>query len=342
MASTRRYLLVLQAFAWLLSITLFYYYLKLRLHTYPSTYVLGVVITSFVSFAAIIYGYLFLYNILIGKQKLAHFLGAVLLLFLSVCVFRVAFEDVVIAPLAGDGSSMFFADKVQWTYTLVSCFFALVVGILSKSFMEVIFLRTRQAEIEKKRLEAELMQLKAHVQPHFLFNSLNNIYYDTYKSLPQVAERISKLSNIMRYFIEENPKEKVPVSTEINFIESYIELEKVRFHSTITVDIRNNIEPHTVLPPMLLIPLVENAFKHGIQNNGGDSKIFIDLFKDNGKLMFVIKNTIQHPVGTKRIGTGLRNLRERLSLLYKENFSLHVRNKDGYFIAELVIPLYEN
>jgi LytS/YehU family sensor histidine kinase len=95
------------------------------------------------------------------------------------------------------------------------------------------------------------------VQPRFLFNTFNNLYYDTYKTLPSVAERMVMLSDIMRYFMEESPKERVPLSTEIEFIKDIVRLEQVRVSCPVNIIIDENIDTKLLVPPMLLIPLVE-------------------------------------------------------------------------------------
>lgn len=304
-------------------------------------YVLGVAVSSFLSFAVIIYGYITLYNKFFNRTSLRNFLIIVLLLFVATAALRMIIEKNIIGPLTDKGTIFTFGN-VHITYTLVSCFFALIIGVLSKSYVEAMYLRTRQAEIQKKHLEAELNHLKAQVQPHFLFNSLNNLYYDTYKILPDVAGRIAKLSEIMRYFMEESPKQKVPLLTEVEFIESYIELETVRIHSPITIQWQREVNLNVLVPPMLLIPLVENVFKHGIQSNGTSNYCEINLFSKSNRLYFVVKNPLRKATTTeKRNGTGLQNLRDRLQLLYKDQYTLHCKCEDGFFIAELSIPVYE-
>jgi LytS/YehU family sensor histidine kinase len=146
----------------------------------------------------------------------------------------------------------------------------------------------------------------------------------------------------MRYFIEENSKDYVSLESELKFIDSYIQLEKIRFHSSIAVIIDKKVNRNISIPPMLLIPLVENIFKHGISNNGHLNEIEICINFENSRLYFMAKNTIHQSAGNTRTGTGLNNLRERLVLLYKDAFALQVRNNDQYFIAELSIPIYEN
>jgi LytS/YehU family sensor histidine kinase len=339
----RNYFVILQVIVWVVSFILFLFYLQQRLVDYQFIYVFGVAFSSFTSFATIIYGYIFYYHQFYRKDKLLSFTGGGILLFAAIVLLRVVWENQLVAPLAEDRSSIFSGGRVHWAYTIISCFFALIVSILAKSFKDVVTLRTRQAEIQKKHLETELRQLKAHVQPHFLFNSLNNLYYDTYKALPDVAERIAKLSDIMRYFMEESPKEFVSIASEIHFIEDYIDLEKIRLHSPIELNIRNNANGNQRIPPMLLIPLVENAFKHGVQNNGTITKVEIALTQTSKQLHFQIKNSVS-PIASekKRAGTGLKNLEDRLSLLYADKYSFETNTANGFFIANMIIPLDEN
>lgn len=340
MLSSKNNLVVLQVAVWLLSVALFYVYLKQRLVNYSVAYVVSVTLTSFVSFAAIIYGYVFLYNRLYyRKRRVMLIFLSVLILFIVVAGLRMYIEATVITRYTKQ-TSIFFYGKVHWSYTLISCFFALIVGMLLKAFAESVKLKTRQAEIQQKQLETELKQLKAHVQPHFLFNSLNNLYFDTYTILPGVADRIARLSDIMRYFIEETPRETVQLSTETTFIESYIELEKVRLHTPLEINMDVTADLNTRVPPMLLIPLVENVFKHGIQNNGQQNKVFIKLHQQNGRLHFLVRNTAA-PQQTEslRKGTGIPNLKERLALLFKNDYRLDIKRVGDQFIAELEFPV---
>lgn len=340
MWSSKHNLAILQAAVWLLSSLLFYFYMRQRLFNYSTGYIVSVTLSSFASFAAIIYGYVFIYNrVHYRKERVLQIIVYVLALFIVVCATRMYIEATVISRYTRQ-TSIFFYGKVHWSYTLISCFFALIVGMLLKSFAEAIRLKTTQARIQQKQLETELKQLKAHVQPHFLFNSLNNLYFDTYITLPGVADRIARLSDIMRYFIEETPRETVQLSTETTFIESYIELEKVRLHTPLEINMEVTADLSTRVPPMLLIPLVENVFKHGIQSNGVQNKVFIRLHQQNGRLHFSVRNTAA-PQQTEslRKGTGIPNLKERLALLFNSDYRLDIRRAGDQFIAELQFPV---
>ena len=120
--------------------------------------------------------------------------------------------------------------------------------------------------LEQKSL-AELNLLKSQVQPHFLFNTLNNIYYEAFREAPRTALLIGRLSDIMRYFVDESPKEKVTLATEIKFLENYIALEEIRIRHGVKVTFEQRYEGNPVIPPMLLMTFVENIFKHGIDRS---------------------------------------------------------------------------
>ena len=126
-------------------------------------------------------------------------------------------------------------------------------------------LKRQTEEILLQKSQAELNLLKSQVQPHFLFNALNSIYYRVYKVDPPSAGLIERLADIMRYFVDESPKDEVPVSTEVAFIENYMELERIRIRHGATVNFEKAYNPELGIPPMLLMTFVENIFKHGMR-----------------------------------------------------------------------------
>lgn len=338
----------LQVFLWLFSAVLFY--LRYKLTAYTPLYIGVLTISSFLIFALIIYGYIFLYNRLFVKVRVWQFCLLIFLSFTGIVFFKIAVENRLVGAVSERHSRLFWSDPLETTISKVhfanafsSCFFVLLIAILFKSFIESVKLRAKQAEIQKTQLEAELNQLKAHVQPHFLFNSLNNLYYDTYKTLPAVANRIEMLSDMMRYFMEESPKTVVPLSIEVEFIESYIELERIRLNFPVRINVKKDIDTNLMVPPMLLIPLVENAFKFGTKNKEENNTVDIQIERIDDKIRFFTKNRRpQKTEANQREGTGLKNLRERLFLLYNDRFILKTMQQEHFFIAELIIPVHEN
>ena len=199
----------------------------------------------------------------------------------------------------------------------------------------------RQAEqmLEQKSL-AELNLLKSQVQPHFLFNTLNNIYYEAFREAPRTALLIGRLSDIMRYFVDESPKEKVALATEIKFLENYIALEEIRIRHGVSVTFEQQYEGNPVIPPMLLMTFVENIFKHGIDRSAEGNAFTISLQQEGNYLTFTTCNGL--PAGDPPIshaGFGLINLEKRLILLYGNRFELRTTQTGTSYEAFLKIPI---
>ena len=192
-----------------------------------------------------------------------------------------------------------------------------------------------RVEAEKQQISSELALLKAQINPHFFFNTLNNIYALTYSDAPMSRDAILKLSRMMRYVLYETLQDTAILSKEITFIKDYIELMKLRLHACTTVSFQ---EPKSdgdyAIAPMLLLPFVENAFKHGTSAMQ-DTRIFIDLKIENGVLSLHVINKIYHEKDPLKIdigGIGLLNTQRRLNLLYPGK---HMLNIDQNLESEL-------
>ena len=334
----KKQLLLLQLIGWAMAFVLFYVYLSSRLG--HSLYVLAISLSSFASFMLIIYGYVYyLYPRYFRPLSLTAFAGLVAVCFVVVVAARLLVEWVLIAPMS-ERLSIFNLGRTHLLYDVFSSFFALVVGILFTSVIDNVARHKREAELKRKQAEAELKLLKAQLQPHFLFNSFNNLYYDVYKTLPDVAKRIAMLSDIMRYFLDQSPMEKVPLATELEFIRNYIELERVRLPHPVKIQLEVQAPEGILVPPMLLMPLVENLFKHGIDKSREMEQASLTLLQQENQLVFTVINSLPKPVnGANRTGVGLQNLRERLQLLYGNRFSLSTEACQEKYVAQLNIPL---
>jgi sensor histidine kinase YesM len=201
-------------------------------------------------------------------------------------------------------------------------------------------LKRQTEEILLQKSQAELNLLKSQVQPHFLFNALNSIYYRVYKVDPPAAGLIERLADIMRYFVDESPKDKVPVSTEVAFIENYIALERIRILHGAAVNFEKAYNPDQRIPPMLLMTFVENIFKHGIDKSLKTNQVTISLVQQNGHLFFTTRNRKVDPeTGDEPGGFGIINLTKRLRMLYGDKFELAIDDDGELFTASLKIPL---
>jgi two-component system, LytTR family, sensor kinase len=196
----------------------------------------------------------------------------------------------------------------------------------------------QQLRIEKQ--EAELNYLKSQTNPHFLFNTLNNIYSLTRDKSDLAPESVMRLSKILRYMLYDAQGEYISIEQELKVINDYIALEQLRYDDTLRVNLNYNIEDmKQSLPPLLLIPLVENAFKHGVSETRTDPFVDIHLSVQNRQLMFIIKNSSEHVHdGKVKESIGLSNLRRQLELLYRE-YQLSANYEAGIFNATLKINL---
>ena len=202
------------------------------------------------------------------------------------------------------------------------------------------FLNARiQRDLETQRLSAELAFLKSQINPHFLFNSLNSIYSLAYQKSDAAPEAILKLSEIMRYMLYESNDGKVDLSRELQYLQSYIELQKIRFGNNAFIDFRITGEVGTQqIVPLLLIAFIENAFKHGVANDpSAPIRLIINLNGTN--LYFYIENKKHHNNRDVEGGVGLSNVQRRLDLLYPGKYKLEIQDKPDTYTAELTLVL---
>ncbi|MCK0109750.1 histidine kinase [Flavobacteriaceae bacterium S0825] len=206
------------------------------------------------------------------------------------------------------------------------------------------FLKNERFFSTKKALkEAESKLLRQQFNPHFLFNAFNSLYSLSLQNHPKTPDTILKLSNMMRYLTDDSIQSKVKLTQELNFIETYISVEKIRFGNDANINLEIDGHPEDYnIEPLLLIPLVENAFKHGFYTNDADAFININVNVSNNLLIFKVENSIQkqqHFNTIDREGKGLNNLKKRLQLSYPKKHDLVTQNKDNVYLAELNINL---
>lgn len=221
-----------------------------------------------------------------------------------------------------------------------------VVSLLRHNFKTI----SKNKELNNKILETqltikeqELTFLKKQIHPHFLFNSLNTIYGLALAESKQTPDVILKLSNLLDYILYQVNKPLVSLESEVNHLKEYVDLEKIRFQDSLIVKMNiENISNDIQLAPMLIIPLVENAFKHG-GFVAGQISIEIELKQKNEELYFFIKNSYKKQNDTNKHGIGLSNLKKRLELNYKNNFELNFQFKEDCYCATLkIFKLYRN
>jgi two-component system, LytTR family, sensor kinase len=195
----------------------------------------------------------------------------------------------------------------------------------------------------KEKIAAELELLKSQVQPHFIFNTLNNIYMLSLKGSSQTSDMVYRLSALLSYMLYDSKQETIEVEKEVDYIKNYINLEKIRYGARLDVQLNvyNNVKGIRV-PPLLILPMVENAFKHGVSKVVKDSWIHIDIALKNHELVFKIENSCSDtplPQTGFGNGLGLENLRKRLEILYPNRFELKTMREEDTFLATLRLDI---
>lgn len=195
--------------------------------------------------------------------------------------------------------------------------------------------------IERQKMEAELRALKAQINPHFLFNTLNSLYSLSLDKSDRTPELILKLSDLMRYVIYESSVDYLPLERQLDFIKSYIYLEELRAGPSLEVDFRITGDSREIMiAPLLFIPFVENAFKHVTRDFGRKPDILVSFDLTNpGRVVFLTRNNVESKPAIRREGIGLTNARKSLNILYPENHRLEISEADNLFQVNLIIEL---
>ncbi|WP_241485287.1 sensor histidine kinase [Psychroserpens damuponensis] len=223
-----------------------------------------------------------------------------------------------------------FVEFIAFYFILV---FITIAHWLFKQIKSIIRLKNEKAK-------TELMHLKSQVNPHFFFNMLNNLYGLVEKDSKKAQELILKLSDMMRYSIYEGDKDTVLLSEEITYLQNYIELHKMRYHKVIDVQFHTDINDNDYeIMPLLFIILLENAFKHGVENLREHAFVHIKLVARNNEVKFEIENNFDVSHDNHNSGIGLKNLKRRLELVYPKKHYFEVSKVDTIYKAKLNITL---
>lgn len=217
--------------------------------------------------------------------------------------------------------------------------FFLVASCIIKFTIDWFASERIQRNLESERREMELQFLKSQLNPHFLFNSLNNIYSLAYQKSDKTADAIMKLSEIMRYMIYESNTPTVALSKEVDYLTNYIELQKIRFKDGAFIELTLNGEiDDQKIVPLMLISFVENAFKHGVVNDP-EEPVKINIIANQKILHFSVINKKSHLNKDAQGGVGLTNVERRLQLVYPDRYKLNVVNSATHYTCELMIDI---
>jgi len=218
-------------------------------------------------------------------------------------------------------------------------FFFILLGYAFRLITNSYQMEQTRKTLETEKLNAELAFLKSQINPHFLFNSLNNIYSLAYQKSDKAPEAILKLSEIMRYMLYESNDDKVSLEDEINYLENYIALQRLRVKEHVYLELSITIDnyEHRVMP-LMVISFLENVFKHGVTTDK-DHPIRITVEVENGRLYFKAQNKKSRLNKDKTGGIGLTNLKRRLELGYPDRHTFIVKDNDDYYSSELFVYL---
>lgn len=232
--------------------------------------------------------------------------------------------------------------------TFVLILFDLFITLGAALSIKLVRLHYKSVEFEqeliREKLQSELSFLRAQTNPHFLFNTLNNLYALARKKSDLTPDAIMMLSKIMRFVLYECRTPRIPIEAEAKVLNDYIALEKMRYNDRLVIRYEQSLDnPNQLIAPLLLLPFVENSFKHGANGTTGDVTINIILRLNEKKLYFCVSNTIDSDFKKqeKNGGIGLKNVQRQLDLVYPNQHQLLISQTNDTFKTELLVELNE-
>lgn len=270
---------------------------------------------------------------LIGSYLISVFARTTVIYVLEPIVRTPPFEQESFLEIITDHSKLFKAYFAQ-TFSLAMLF------VFIKLTKDQYLIQKKALQLEKDKAETELKVLKAQLNPHFLFNTLNNIYSLSLTNSPITSKSIAVLSEILDCILYRCSAKFVPVSQEITLINNYISLEKLRYDERLIVTFNHAVDHNGQIAPLILLSLVENAFKHGAGEDMSSPIIYIDLKLINDHFEFTVRNTIsKHEIPSEGEKIGLNNIRLQLEKIYPKIHTFTVTKSDTHFTAHIEINL---
>ncbi len=277
---------------------------------------------------------------LLLKEKIVQFFIVVLAWAAAGMYFDVAYRSYIYIPLQ---------EALELPYILPrgpipSCYLCMTTSAASPMiirFFKLLTLKQRDVlHTQQEKTTAELQLLKAQVHPHFLFNTLNNIYSFSLLHSPKTPELILKLSSLLHYMMYDCKAEEVKLEKEIEVMKNYIDLERERYGNRIEIswNVSGDVKD-IMITPLLLLPFLENAFKHGIAEQIEKPKLMVDIVVRNGVLSSTICNSKNNYIPFSENGIGIDNVKKRLELLYPNRYELHIKNEEDLFTVFLQLKL---
>jgi two-component system, LytTR family, sensor kinase len=323
---------------WMLVFGLWFF---LRFDDYPATSTAFLVTTiKVVDLALMIYltNYVLIPKLLYRKKYVWFGLGFIGLIAASSIIKMNVLGRILEDPKLYNWSS----DIKQSIYdNVIPHFFLVIAGAAGKLMLDHIRLQQKMTVIAKEKAEAELNFLKSQMNPHFVFNSLNSVYFLINKENPAAREALHKFSDMLRYQLYEMNGEKVPIEKEVRYLKDYMDLQQLRKDDKYSVEFTCDDEVKGFsIEPLLLVPLVENAFKHISHHSSIPNYVRVDMKRSNGQFFFGVENSKEDQKSSEESGgIGLQNVKRRLELLYPGHHELKIRETEKDFSVTLNLDL---
>lgn len=259
-------------------------------------------------------------------------LGILVLLLMDYAILHFFFNE----PYSGKGHSMIYP-IFKNTFLVMGAAIGSLIHYSNEQFREA-----ERLSVEKKEMEITL--LRSQINPHFVFNALNNIYSLIYMKNDNASDAILKLADMFRYITDECQSDTVSIEKELNYIQNYLDFQEIRLGKLTRLKYEYDIDNYAVgIPPMILQPFIENCFNHGDIQNNPLGYINLKLTIKNNHLTFILENSksessLNHTI-KDRVGVGITNVKQRLKLKYKRNFSLDITDLPSQYIVNMNIEL---
>lgn len=242
-------------------------------------------------------------------------------------------------PFAATSSTPAGLEKYQYYFDVFpGITIVLGIMIIGYALQQFLLKIKKERQLQAQQTIAELSLLKSQISPHFLFNVLNSLYSLSLKKSDEAPEVILKLSDILRYSLYETQVKEVSIGDEIHILNTYIDIERLRMPENATITFHyDDVKEYVKITPMLLLPLIENAFKHGTDSTVGHSYIHAKLSCDDISLIFTCENNFKESVRKEVGGIGIENIRKRLQLIYPSRHRFQIEKNNGIFKIMLEI-----
>ncbi len=325
-------------FFWILAFALWYY---LRYQDYQTKRIaLKITLLKVTDLAVIVYitNYLLIPRLLYRKRY-ADFIATFFLMILASSFMKMYFMGQIMHQ--PDLFSLTGNLKARLYENVISDFFLVVAGAAFKLIFDYTKMQQRLAEVAKEKAETELNFLKSQINPHFLFNSLNSVYFLIHKDNAEARQALHKFSEMLRYQLYEVNDDKIPIEKEIHYLKDYVDLQQLRKDEKYSVQFNcaKDVKGFYI-EPLLLIPFVENAFKHISHYNDQSNYVRVDLNRANGIFTFLVANSKEDQLTTEtQGGIGMNNVKRRLELLYPGKHELTIAESDKTFSVKLNLQL---